>query len=60
MKVSVNISSGKWIWLAALLLVFTYKVAADLEEKWSPTLTYPDIIEKAQSGSPYFQGLLGI
>jgi len=60
MKISVNISSGKWIWLAALLLVFTYKVAADLEEKWSPSLTYPDIIEKAQSGSPYFQGLLGI
>ena len=60
MKISVNISSGKWIWLSALLLAFTYKVAADLEEKWSPTLTYPDIIEKAQSGSPYFQGLLGI
>ena len=60
MKISVNISSGKLIWLAALLLAFTYKVAADLEEKWSPTLTYPDIIEKAQSGSPYFQGLLGI
>ena len=60
MKISVNISSGKWIWLSALLLAFTYKVAADLEEKWSPSLTYPEIIEKAQSGSPYFQGLLGI
>ncbi len=60
MKVSVNISSGKLIWLAALLLAFTYKGAADFEEKWSRTLTYPDIIEKAQSGSPYFQGLLGI
>ena len=60
MKVSVNISSGKLIWLAALLLAFTYKVAAGLEEKWSPVLTYPDIIEKAQAGSPYFQGLLGI
>jgi TPR repeat protein len=60
MKVSVNISSGKLIWLAALLLAFTYKGAADFEEKWSPALTYPGIIEKAQSGSPYFQGLLGI
>jgi TPR repeat protein len=60
MKVLPNISLGKSIWLAALLLAFSYKVSGDFEEKWTPALTYPGLIEKAQSGSTYFQGLLGI
>jgi len=29
-------------------------------EKWSHLLTFGQVIEKAKSGSPYFQGLLGI
>ena len=29
-------------------------------ERWSPSITYGEIVSKAQAGSPYFQGLLGI
>ena len=29
-------------------------------ERWSPGITYSQIVSKAQAGSPYFQGLLGI
>lgn len=29
-------------------------------ERWSPEITYSQIVSKAQAGSPYFQGLLGI
>ena len=29
-------------------------------ERWSPSITYGQIVSKAQAGSPYFQGLLGI
>ena len=27
---------------------------------WSPNISYSDIVTKAQSGDPYYQGLLGI
>lgn len=60
MKVFVKFSAWKFSWLAGLLLAFTSKVAANPEESWSPTLTYSGIIEKAQNGSSYYQGLLGI
>ena len=60
MKVFVKFSAWKFSWLVGLLLAFTSKVAANPEESWSPTLTYYDIIEKAQNGSSYYQGLLGI
>ena len=29
-------------------------------EKWTPKITYKEVIEHAKEGSPYFQGLLGI
>ena len=29
-------------------------------EKWSSAITYNDIVSKAQAGSAYYQGLLGI
>jgi TPR repeat protein len=60
MNIPVIFSACKFSCLPALLLAFTSKVTANPEENWSLTLTYPDIIAKAQSGSPYFQGLLGI
>lgn len=35
-------------------------VAAWSAERWSSKITYGEIVSKAQAGSPYFQGLLGI
>ena len=60
MNISVIVSKFNLSWLAVLLLPFISQVPANSEENWTPTLSYQDIIAKAQSGSPYFQGLLGI
>lgn len=30
------------------------------QEQWTPSMDYAGVIERAKSGSPYFQGLLGI
>ena len=30
------------------------------EDRWTPSITYNEIVSKAQGGSPYYQGLLGI
>ena len=60
MNIPVIFSVWKFSLLACLLLAFTSKTAANPEANWSPILTYPDIIAKAQSGLPYYQGLLGI
>ena len=35
-------------------------MAAWSAERWSSKITYGEIVSKAQAGSPYFQGLLGI
>ena len=35
-------------------------MAARSAERWSSKITYGEIVSKAQAGSPYFQGLLGI
>ena len=42
-----------------LFLVFTFSSFAKTD-RWNEQTTYQDIIEEAQKGSPYFQGLLGI
>ena len=42
-----------------LFFVFTFSVFAKTD-RWNEQTTYQDIIEQAQKGSPYFQGLLGI
>ena len=60
MNIPVIFSVWKFSLLACLLLAFTSKTAANPEANWSPILTYPDIIAKAQSGLSYYQGLLGI
>ena len=60
MNISVIVSKFNLSRLAVLLLPFISQVPANSEENWTPTLSYQDIIAKAQSGSPYFQGLLGI
>jgi len=53
------------IFSKSLILVFLLKFAglttmAWSAERWSPKITYGEIVSKAQAGSPYFQGLLGI
>ena len=42
-----------------LFFVFTFWVFAKTD-RWNEQTTYQDIIDQAQKGSPYFQGLLGI
>ena len=42
-----------------LFFIFTFSVFAKTD-RWNEQTTYQDIIEQAQKGSPYFQGLLGI
>jgi hypothetical protein len=42
-----------------LFFVFTFAGFAKTD-RWNEQTTYQDIIEEAQKGSPYFQGLLGI
>jgi TPR repeat protein len=53
------------IFSKSLILVFLLKIAgvttvAWSAERWSPKITYGEIVSKAQAGSPYFQGILGI
>ena len=42
------------------LLLFIGNYLCDNNDKWDSGLTYENLIKKAQEGSPYFQGLLGI
>ena len=48
----------KHICLGLLLFIGNYLCANN--DKWDSGLTYENLIKKAQEGSPYFQGLLGI
>jgi uncharacterized protein len=53
------------IFYKSLFLVFLLQFAGVTTvvcgaERWSPKITYGEIVSKAQAGSPYFQGLLGI
>jgi len=53
------------IFSKSLFLVFLLQFAGVITvvcgaERWSPKITYGEIVSKAQAGSPYFQGLLGI
>ena len=43
-----------------LLFLGYYPAVVFPAEKWSPSLNYTEVIEKAKGGSAYFQGLLGI
>ena len=43
-----------------LLLLFYCHIAFTSTERWDKDFTYTEIIKRAQSGSTYFQGLLGI
>ena len=47
-------------WLFALFFACVSLLRAEVEESWTPEVTYSHLITKAQAGSPYFQGLLGI
>lgn len=43
-----------------LLFLGYYPAVVFPAEKWTPSLNYTEVIEKAKGGSAYFQGLLGI
>lgn len=43
-----------------LLLLFYCHIAFTSPDRWDKNFTYTEIIKRAQSGSAYFQGLLGI
>jgi TPR repeat protein len=43
-----------------LLLLFYCHIALSSSERWNENFTYTEIIKRAQAGSAYFQGLLGI
>ena len=51
---------SKKLILVLLLKFFGVTTVAWGAERWSPSITYGEIVSKAQAGSPYFQGLLGI
>ena len=48
--------------LLGILLFQVFSCTGWLQAKdmWSPKLSYAEIVSKAQTGNPYFQGLLGI
>ena len=48
----------KHICLGLLLFIGNYLCAKS--DRWNSSLTYENLIKKAQEGSSYFQGLLGI
>ena len=56
---SMSLFSKKLI-LVLLLKFSGVTTVAWGAERWSPSITYGEIVSKAQAGSPYFQGLLGI
>ena len=43
-----------------LFLLFYCHIALSSSERWNENFTYTEIIKRAQAGSAYFQGLLGI
>ena len=42
------------------ILILIYPLLFAKTDRWNEKITYQNIIEKAQSGSAYYQGLLGI
>jgi TPR repeat protein len=47
-------------YVLCLLLLFYCHIALSSSERWNENFTYIEIIKRAQAGSAYFQGLLGI
>ncbi len=43
-----------------LLFLFLPNLFSKVSDKWTPEVSYKEVIESAKDGSPYFQGLLGI
>ena len=43
-----------------LLFLFLPNLFSKVSDKWTPEVSYKEVIEGAKDGSPYFQGLLGI
>jgi TPR repeat protein len=47
-------------YVLCLLLLFYCHITLSSSERWNENFTYTEIIKRAQAGSAYFQGLLGI
>ena len=60
MEVPQRVFRYKAVWLFAVFCACAALLRAEVEESWNPQVTYSQLIAKAQAGSPYFQGLLGI
>ena len=43
-----------------LISLFASSLFSRAADKWTPSVSYNEVIENAKEGSPYFQGLLGI